>query len=263
MFEHINRNKSYVMQIQQEVGTLVDGIAGPKTLQAIKKHWGCEVICHNGKFVPLRNTHNYVVEHDLSLYELPDGERNWCHRGRPAETICMHWGGHTARNLFRIFYNTKSKHVSTHFAIGRDPRDNNRIEVMQFLDTGLQAYHAGKFNKFSVGVDICQSVESRHINTALKNGYNVEVIDNPHRGDNQMLSLDPELAIVAHEFIKDLRVAMEIDNKPICRDEEVHGVYEAAEYSIVSHLNVSARKWDVTKIWADQIYLNIPDGDNC
>lgn len=262
MFEHINRNKAYVMQTQKELGVKVDGVVGPKTFEAIKDFYGCEVIAHNGKFVPLNNKLKYVVEHDLSLYELPDGTKNWCHRSQPAETICLHWGGHNARNLYRIFFNTKSRHVSTHFAIGRDPRDNNRIEVMQFLDTGLQAYHAGKFNKFSVGIDICQSVETRHINTALENGYDVKVIDNPGRGDKQMISLDPELAEVAREFIKDLRVAMEIDHKPICKDEEIYGIYEAANFSIVSHLNLSARKWDVASCWAKHLHHAIDDGQS-
>lgn len=259
MFEHINRNKAYVMQVQKEIGVPVDGIAGPQTLKALKEFYGCEVICHNGKFVPLHNSYDYVVEHDLSLYELPDGTRNWCYRSQPAETICLHWGGHTARNLYRIFYNTKSRHVSTHFAIGRDPRDNNRVEVMQFLDTALQSYHAGKFNKFSVGIDVCQSVEAKHINTALENGHDVSVIDNPGRGPDQMISLDPELAAVAKNFIADLRRAMEIEHKPICKDEEVYGIYDAAEFSIVSHLNVSKRKWDITGEWAKHLHWDIED----
>lgn len=260
MFNHINRNRSYVMQVQKEIGVVADGIAGPNTLKALKEYHGCEVIAHNGKFVPLHNSSDYIVEHDLSLYELTDGDRNWCHRSRPAETICLHWGGHTARNLYRIFYNTKSRHVSTHFAIGRDPRDNNRIEVMQFLDTSLQAYHAGKFNKFSVGIDVCQSVEAKHINTAIKNGHDVQVIDNPDRGPDTMLSLDPELAAVAKAFIEDLRVAMEIDDKPICKDEKVYGVYDAAAFSVVSHLNVSARKWDICGPWAKHLHHAIDDG---
>lgn len=259
MFEFINKNKAYVMQIQQQVGVKVDGVAGPNTLKAIKDAWGCEVICHNGKFVPLNNSFPYIVEHDLSLYELPDGTKNWCHRSNQAETICLHWGGHTARNLYRIFYNTKSKHVSTHFAIGRDPRDNNRVEVMQFLDTGLQAYHAGKFNRFSVGIDVCQSVEAKHINTAIENGHDVKVIDNPGRGPDQMLSLDPELAEHAKAFIADLRIAMGIEHKPICKDEELYGIYEAADFSVVSHLNVSKRKWDITGEWAKHLHYAIDE----
>lgn len=263
MFEHINKNRAYVMQIQEEVGTAVDGVAGPNTLKAVKEYYGCEVVCHNGKFVPLHNSTDYLVEHDLSLYELPDGTRNWCHRSKPAESICLHWGGHTPRNLYRIFYNSKSRHVSTHFAIGRDPRDNNRIEVMQFLDTALQAYHAGKFNKFSVGIDISQSVQAKHINVALKNGHNVEVIENTGRGEKEMLSLDPEIAAVAKAFIEDLRIAMEIDDKPICKNEEVYGIYDACAFSIISHMNISKRKWDCALPWAELLHHQIEDGPKC
>lgn len=256
MFEYANKiNKSRIKLLQKEIGVKADGIIGPGTLKALKNHWGCEVIAVNGMPVPLNNSSDYVVEHDLSLYELPDGTQNWCRRSNKPESICMHWGGFNARHLFRIFYNSKSRHVSTHFGIGRDPKDNNRIEVMQYLDTGLQAYHAGKFNKFSVGIDICQAVEAKHLDEAIKGGHNVCVIENySSRGPSEMLSLDPEIAVVAKAFIEDLKKVLEIDDKPVCRDEEVYGINEAAKFSVVSHLNVSAKKWDVALPWAKITY---------
>lgn len=259
MFEYANKqNKVRIKALQQVIGVTPDGVIGPNTLKALKKYWDCEVIAHEGMPVPLNNTADYVVEHDLSLYELPDGERNWCNRSQKAETICMHWGGFNARHLFRIFYNSKGRHVSTHFGIGRDPKDNNRIEVMQYLDTGLQSYHAGKFNKFSVGVDICQAVESKHLDKALKGGHNVQIIKcDSDRGPDEMLSLDPEIASVAKAFIRDLAIAMGIDHKPVCKDEEVYGIADACKFSVVSHLNISNRKWDIAINWASVTFHEI------
>lgn len=255
MFEHANRkNSAYIKSLQVKAGVKADGVIGPNTLSALKKLWGCEVIAHNGLPVPLNNTENYVVEHDLSLYELPDSTKNWCNRSQNPETICLHWGGHNARHLYRIFYNSNGRHVSTHFGIGRDPKDNNRIEVIQYLDTGLQAYHAGKFNKFSVGVDICQAVEAKHLDKCLKDGHNVSIVKNEsNRGPSEMLSLDPEIAKVAKAFITDLMIVMEIHDKPICKDEEVYGVKEATKFSVVSHLNISEKKYDVCETWSKHI----------
>ena len=263
MFEHINRNPVYVKQVQEMVGTKADGIAGPKTLKKLKEYYDCEVICHNGKFVPLGNSEDYVVEHDLSLYELPDGEKPWRYRNGSIDTICLHWGGLNARHCYRVFYNCKGSHVSSHFLIGRDPRDNNRIEVIQCLDTALVSYHAGKFNKYSVGVDICQHPEVRWADKSRKYGYDTHEIENTsHRGPDSMMSLDPELAKVAKAFIQDLRFALELNHKPILKDDEVYGIHTLTYFSVVSHLNVSNKKWDICEPWGKELHWDIYDGED-
>jgi hypothetical protein len=263
MFSHINKNKTYVKQIQETLGITADGIAGPNTLKSLKEYYGSEVVSINGKFVPLNNKHNYIVEHDLSLYELADGTKPFYRRKTSPDTICMHWGGNNPRNLWMYFHNCKGSYKSTHFAIGRDPRDNNRVEIMQFVDTSLATWHAGKFNKYSVGIDISQPVEARHLKRAEQNGYQgVEVVENiSSRGPSEMLSIDPEVAEVAKHFLQDLRVAMGLQHKPICKHEEVMGIDEAREFSLVSHLNLSKAKWDCNRTWAQHMWFAIDDDD--
>lgn len=264
MFQNINKtNKSYVKQVQEMVGVTPDGVAGPNTLKALREYYGCEVITHMGKFVPLHNTKNYIVEHDLSLYERADGNQEWYRRRGPVQTICLHWGGLNARHLWCVFHNCKGDHKSTHFGIGRDPKDNNRIEVQQYLDTALVSYHGGKFNKYSVGIDICQHPDPRYLEKSKSMGYDTHVIQNHgSRGPDEMLSIDPELAEVAKAFLEDLRVAMELDNKPICKHENVIGIDEAATYSIVSHLNISKAKWDIALPWAEKLHHAIDDSES-
>ena len=261
MFEHMNKsNPVYVKKMQKDLGLKADGIAGPNTLKAVKEHFGCEVISHNGQFLPLNNSFNYIVEHDLSLYELPDGTKNWRFRKTAPETICMHWGGLNARHCYMVFYNSNGNHVSSHFLIGRDPRDNNRIEILQCLDTSLVAYHAGKFNGASVGIDICQHPETKFQKKTESFGYNTEVIKNTGaRGPEEMMSLDPELAEHARAFIHDLRVALSLDHKPILRSEETLSINELTEYSIVSHMNVSKKKWDICSTWAKDLHWALED----
>jgi len=262
MFKHINKNVPYVQKIQEMIGTRADGVAGKNTLKKLKEYYNSEIIAHNGKFIPLNNSKDYIVEHDLSLHTLPDGEQPWYYRKNKIDTICMHWGGLNARHCYRVFYNCKGSHVSSHFLIGRDPRDNNRIEIIQCLDTALVSYHAGKFNKYSVGVDICQHPEVRYATKTKSYGYDSHEIDNhSSRGPDKMMSLDPELAEVAKSFIEDLRVALELDDKPILKSEELMGIHELTEFSIVSHMNVSNKKWDIVEAWAKDLHWAINDED--
>lgn len=264
MLGHINKSNSlYVKKLQKDLGLKQDGILGPKTLSAAKEHFGCEVISYKGELVPLNNSADYVVEHDLSLYELPDGTKNWRYRKNDPETICMHWGGLNARHCYMVFYNTKSNHVSSHFLIGRDPRDGNRIEIIQCLDAALVAYHAGKFNSASVGIDICQHPDVKWEKKSKSFGYETEVIDNiGARGPKQMMSLDPELAYVAREFIKDLRTVLKLDDKPILTSEETLSIHDLTDYSIVSHCNVSKKKWDICATWAKDLHWKIAEEEN-
>ena len=58
------------------------------------------------------------------------------------------------------------------------------------------------------------------------------------------------------EFLADLRYAVELDDKPVCEDNEVYSVKEASKYSIVGHHNISAKKWDVIP-WAEKLYYGL------
>ena len=80
MFKHINKNVPYVQKIQEMIGTRADGVAGKNTLKKLRAYYNSEIIAHNGKFIPLNNSKDYIVEHDLSLHTLPDGEQPWYYR---------------------------------------------------------------------------------------------------------------------------------------------------------------------------------------
>ena len=256
MFELVNRNKIYVKNLQKEIGVASDGVFGKNSLAAAEKYFGGPVIAHMGEIVPIPGA-SYVVDHKDSLFQLPDGQQNWRMRKGKADTICTHWGGLNVKNCFMVFYNTKSRHVSSHFGIGYDPNEK-RVEISQWLDTGLVSYHAGKFNSYSVGLDICQSPLEKHMKHTKKFHPNAEMVDNPSsRGERQVVSLCPEIADVAKEFISDLRMIMDLEDKPPCVDDEVYGIKDATKFSIVGHHNISKQKWDVSP-WRHQLW-----DDNC
>ena len=50
--------------------------------------------------------------------------------------------------------------------------------------------------------------------------------------------------------------AVELEDKPVCKDNEVYSVKDASQFSIVGHHNISAKKWDVIP-WAEKLYYNL------
>lgn len=262
MFEHIQKINSLQIKAYQTINNLpITGLIDNKLLDKIKEENNSDFIAHNGQLVSLKNDRKYDLVFDLSLNELPDGTKPWSHRKEEAKTICLHVSGNNTRHNYMQFMTTKIYHKSTHFSIGRNPKNANKIEIVQHLDTGLEADHAGKFNQFSVGVDISQPIDVRHLEIAEKCGYKTEIIDNTGRGsddDKQILSLDPELEVVAKQFCSDLTKAMNIDNKPICKDNNVYSIHDAKNFSICTYTNVNSRfNLSLPEIWSANLHWSM------
>ena len=254
MFELVNKNKEYVKQLQEEIGVHADGIFGKGSLKAAEEYYGGPVIAHMGKIVPIPGA-SYVVDHKHSLWQLPDGTRNHRMRKGDASSICVHWGGLNVKHCYMVFFGAKDRHVSSHFGIGWDPVEE-RYEIDQWLDTGVVAYHAGKFNGYSIGIDITQHPSPKYLKHTQKFYPDAQVIPNPSgRGPSECVDLDPEIARIASEFIEDLRKIAELDHKPKCLDEEVYSVKDASKFSVVGHHNLSKRKYDVAP-WMEELYGN-------
>lgn len=251
MLESVNKNKFYTKLLQEEVGCKIDGVVGPNTVNACEKTWGSSVISHNGKLVPI-DFHG-KINHEYSLFELPDGTQNWRPRTKNIDNIVVHWGGLHALHCYQIFFNTSQRHVSSHFLIGRNVK-SGELEVLQCLDTGLVAYHGGKINGQSVGIDICQSPEVKHFNKTLEYYPNAEIIKNStSRGPSEIVDIDPELAEFAARFIDALEHALDLQHKERLHSDEVLSINELKNYSVLGHHNVSLKKWDVLP-YADRLY---------
>jgi len=250
-FRFVNKDKEYVKQIQAAAGCKADGICGPNTLKAFEDLHCSSVIQHKGKLVPI--DFSGTIRHNMSLDTLPNGKQNWYTRKTPIDNIVVHWGGLNNNHCFRVFYSVDNTSCTTsHFLIGRNT-DNNELEVWQCLDTAQVAYHAGKMNAQSVGMDICMHPDTKYKKHTSKH-YEYSVMENnTGRGPKECVDIDPELAEFAREFILALRVLLELDDKPVCPDDKVYDLEEVKQFSVVGHHNVSAKKWDVSP-WADKLY---------
>ena len=256
-FTYINKDKDYVRQLQEEVGVSADGVYGPNTHAAVKEYYGKSVIKHMGKVVPIDSPLD--VDWSAPLYELDDGTKNWYDRKEEPSTICVHWGGLNSRHCYNVFNMAKGRHVSSHFLIGRNHK-TDKYEVLQCLDTGLAAYHAGKFNKKSIGIDICMHPDPAYFDKTQKwyPGAEIQKVttSDPRVQDKELVMIDDEFAAICKDFLRSLREATGLSHKPVCETFDVLPIAEAAKYSIVGHHNISAKKWDVIP-WAEKLYYGL------
>jgi len=258
-FETLNKDRDYVKSLQREVGAVVDGVYGPATHRAVKGYYSMPVILHMGKVVPIDSP--LEIDWSAPLYELDDGTKNWYTRKSEPTTICVHWGGLNTRHCYNVFNLARGRHVSSHFLIGKNHK-TNEYEILQCLDTGLAAYHAGKFNKYSIGIDICMHPEEKYWEKT-KQWYPdsslqvCKIPDSRVRG-RKCVMIGDELADLSRQFLQSLREATGLIDKPVCESLEVMPVKEASSYSIVGHHNLSNKKWDVIP-WAEKLYYGLDD----
>lgn len=255
MFEFVNKNRAYVKSLQLKIGVRDDGVAGPNTLKAAEDFFNSQVVAHKGKIIPI--DFDGKINHNYSLYKLPDGSKNHYTRRTPIDNIVVHWGGLNPLHCYQYFFNPKYAHTSSHFLIGRNTR-NDELEVFQCLDTGLAAYHAGKANKQSVGVDICQHPTVKFFEKTNSYYPGAQIVKNSSKRGPQgdIVDIDPELADFSNRFLRALNEVCGLSNKPVCKDEEVYNLKDAKSFSILGHHNFSKQKWDVIP-WADRLYHNI------
>ena len=256
-FKSINKDPAYVREIQREFGVAVDGIFGRQSYAAAKAYYGMPIMIHMGQIIPIDSP----VDIDLSqsLYELDDGTRNWYARRKKPSTVCVHWGGLNTRHCYNVFNLARGRHVSSHFLVGRNHK-TKEFEILQCLDTGLAAYHAGRFNGASIGVDICMHPEKKYWEKTQKwypDAY-LEAYENedPRITGRDIVMIGDEFADLCSSFLESLIYAANLQDQPICKTNEVMSVTEARKYSVVGHHNLSKRKWDVIP-WAEKVYHNI------
>lgn len=255
----LNQDKEYVRELQRQAGVTSDGIFGPATEKAVREMLGKPFIIHMGKVVPIDSPSE--INLSAPLYELDDGTKNWYERKSAPTSLCVHWGGLNSRHCYNVFNMSKGRHVSSHFLLGRNHK-TGELEILQCLDTGLAAYHAGKFNKDSIGIDICMHPDKKYWEKTQQ-WYPDATLDH-YRGDDKRVP-DGEIAMIGGEFSEfcrqfliSLRDATGLSHKPVCEDNVVYSIQDAKQFSIVGHHNISAKKWDVIP-WAEKLYHGIDD----
>ena len=154
------------------------------------------------------------------------------------------WGGLDADSCRNALIN---RGLSTHFLVS-PVLYQGVLVVYQALDLARIAYHAGRFNGDSVGIDICRSPLPRFADRYPKG----EVIANPsRRGERRIVDLDPDYGEPLRLFLGALAELLEIPFGPYPGDDVLPDAAERR--GVLCHHHLSARKWDCAP-WAGHIY---------
>lgn len=222
-------------------------------------------LIHNGARIALSDKGQksalYTFEHPFGLSVIKGGWYRNSHRR--IRFIQLHWGGIDAPQCKRVLVN---RNLSSHFGI-------DRKAIYQWLDTGVVAYHGGKTNLHSIGIDICQQPTTKYHQRYRDRGYDCEIVDNPNRvygdlkrGDKQIITLDSHIVVMVRELLSDLCEAFDVplrvprgSNGYADSGEFFHGVFPEKHMKdgkfrgIIGHHHSSKGKWDVAPWW-DQIF---------
>jgi len=215
------------------------------------------------QFKYINKNKKYVKEVQSEVGAIADG----VYGPNTHKSVLSHFGNvifHMGKVVPINFNMAKGRHVSSHFLLGFNHK-KQCMEILQCLDTGQVAYHAGKFNKHSIGIDICMHPEQKYWEKT-KRWYpdsSLEICKIPDsrvRG-RKIVMIGEELAAFSREFLIALRDAVGLNDKPVCESLEVLSLEEAKKYSIVGHHNISAKKWDVIP-WAEKLYYNLDNEES-
>jgi hypothetical protein len=229
-----------------------DGKMGRQTYALLVKAMGevNEHVVYDGApvILPARDEYRLVTFEEqggLDLHRFG----HFSPRKQDIKGVCIHWGGLNARHCFNVFASPTRK-VSSHFLLGLE---DGQAVIYQVLDIKHSAWHGGKVNSHSIGIDICQQATIQWADHYEDHDYGLEVIDNPStRGERRVLSLHPALRVAAALFIEDLMTALDLPIKPA---PDADGIYEdeveRGRVTLYGHSHVNRRKWDIAPYWVD------------
>ena len=115
-------------------------------------------------------------------------------------------------------------------------------------------------DKHSIGIDICMHPDTKYWEKTQKwypdASLQVCKIPDSRVKGRKIVMIGDDFAEFCEEFLQSLREAVDLQDKPVCKDNEVYSVKDASQFSIVGHHNISAKKWDVIP-WAEKLYYNL------
>tara|TARA_Y100001938_G_scaffold131219_1_gene188070 strand:+ start:9214 stop:10062 length:849 start_codon:yes stop_codon:yes gene_type:complete len=137
----------------------VDGKVGPNTFRRLL----AERDLQESDNYLLINGQQVDIEWDVKQDLMPSNcYRKW-RRERNPNMIVTHWDATTsAERCKRVL---QARKISTHFCI-----DNDGV-IHQYVDTNHVAWHAGKVNKYSIGVDFSNAYYTKYQDWYQKRGF--------------------------------------------------------------------------------------------
>lgn len=275
-----------ICALQECVGVAADGLVGKSTINALQKYlenqditWcpfsgeihntshllNTQYVIWNGVRIPLHLKDEsltiipFTHHRGLDLHHAG----NFSKRTREIRSAVVHWGGLNPTHLHRVFSNRKA---SSHFAIGK-AEDSQEIEIFQYIDLAHITWHAKGANTHSIGIDICQQPEKKHLGYYLKNGYDVSLIDNPSTlGPKKIISLDPRVKRATSCLLESLIISFGMNTHIPLADNGLISKEELAEGGVFSHFHVDFKnqgKWDVAPWWDSIVEPLVEDSTYC
>ena len=252
-----------VKSFQLENGLQADGKLGRGTWSTILKNFN-----HIANEAPFWTINDMRIESDIDHrvdivnFDQPNGLdlHRFGHfssrKGRKPHLIVVHWGGLDPHHCYRVFSSPDRK-VSSHAGIGLSPEGEPTI--YQYLDLNHKSWHGGWANSYSVGIDICQQPGLKWKDHYERKGYEVAVQDNDTgRGDRQVISLDPRVALAVKEAVISLCDALDIPYQfPMSQDGSFdHSVQDKAYLingftGVIGHHHITQKKWDCACWWQE------------
>lgn len=224
-----------------------DGKLGAGTRAALLRM--CKPVTENyvvldGERIPIKASHYKVIAFDSSDSTRMDlhPRGHWSSRRSEPTALMLHWGGIDAQHCFNVFNGDRK--VSSHFLIGLV---DSEVIIYQTLDIAKKAWHCGKHNDWTVGIDICQQPTPRWYTLYKDRGYDVQHMENPtNRGPQKLITLDPRLVKATREFVEDLLRALNIQHiAPSSFPPD-----DPKGYTVLSHAHVSKSKFDIAPWWS-------------
>tara|TARA_R110002074_G_scaffold88452_3_gene194948 strand:- start:712 stop:1569 length:858 start_codon:yes stop_codon:yes gene_type:complete len=154
--------ESVIRKFQKEHDLAPDGKVGPMTYRRILAARELE---EEGKIVNyiLINGSKIYIDWDVKINLMPSKcYRTW-RRERSPNMIVTHWDVTTsADKCKRVLENRK---ISTHFCI-----DNDGV-IHQYVDANNVAWHAGRVNSRSIGIDFSNAYYLKYADYYVKKGF--------------------------------------------------------------------------------------------
>lgn len=152
-----------VVSFQSAAGLKPDGLVGPMTFRRILADREYQLQFEKSKNHILVNGKKIPIDWDVKLDLIKPGAFKKSKTVRDPNMIVTHWDVCTSAAKCKTVL--EARNISTHFCI-----DNDGI-IYQYLDTNDVAWHAGKVNKYSIGIDFSNAYYTKYNSLYKKRGF--------------------------------------------------------------------------------------------
>jgi hypothetical protein len=148
-----------VKRFQHDHDLSVDGKVGPNTFRRLLSEQDLE---ESDNFI-LCDGQQIDIDWDVKIDFLPKNCYRTNRNRRKPKMIVTHWDATTsAEKCKRVL---QARNISSHFCI-----DNDGV-IYQYVDTNHTAWHAGKVNRHSIGIDFTNAYYLKYADWYQKKGF--------------------------------------------------------------------------------------------